>query len=133
MGLISLPVLNRLGYVNTWNVLYSNKFTDLYFFYYYLILRVFFSMFFIDFFLSFNFKSNKIYLVSKKFNLLQCNFYSGMVYLLKFQNWVVCYCNFFILQKIKTNKKKKFKKFVPNSFIFLNYYETFNLNYKFII
>lgn len=130
MGLNSLPVLNRLGYVNSWNTLYSNKFVDLYFLHYYLILKIFFSIFFIDFFFGFTFKSNKIYLVNKKLLSLQCMFYSGGVYLLKFQDWIVCVCNFFILHSIE---KKKNTKFFFNSFLFLNYYKTIVVNYKFLL
>lgn len=129
MGLISLPVLNRLGYVNSWNTLYGNKFVDIYFLHYYLILKIFFSIFFIDFFFCFKFKSNKIYLINKKLHSLQCIFYSGNIYLLKFQNWIICICNFFILY---SSDKKKNTKFFNNSLLFLNYYKTVTMNYKFL-
>ena len=129
MGLTSLPVLNRLGYVNSWNILYGNKFRDLYFFHYYLILKFFFSIFFIDFFFGFNFKSNKICLINKKLSFLHCMFYSGGVYLLKFQGWIVCICNFFILHSIE--EKKKNTKFLGTSFLFVNYYKAVSLSYKF--
>lgn len=129
MGLISLPVLNRLGYVNMWNIMISGKFIYLFYYYYYLILKIFFSLFFIDFFFGFYFKLNKIFLINKKLSFLKCVFYLGEIYLLKFQNWIICYCNFFILRKFDI--KKFFFKYINNFLLFFNYYKIINLNYKF--
>jgi len=128
MGLISLPVLNKISNSNYWNNIWDSSTLFKKYFYLSIFLNKYFNLIFTDYSLNI---LNKIILKSKlkkgyfletyiKKKILR-NFFLGKILILKYQNWYLIIIKLFsinILQKkdisnyIKNKKKKNFFKFL---------------------
>ena len=104
MGLVNLPVLNRTGSSICWNVNLISKYLENNFFIFFFILKKFFNIFFLDF--LFFFKKSKEKLNFQ--NFVKNNILTGKLFLLKINNWYVCYLNYFYLFEKTFKKPKKF-------------------------
>ncbi len=127
MGLVSLPILNRLGFSNNWNINISTKFLENNFFFFFYLLNQFFSYFFIDFFFSLFRKTYK----KKNFFLFffRNNVIIGQIYLLKFSKWFICYINFF---NLKNNSIKIYlDRYLKVKNIFFSWKNKINIKYKY--
>lgn len=126
MGLVNLPVLNRLGFSNSWNVNIVSKKLELTFFFFFYLIKMFFSLFFFDCFF-YLFKKKIKY---KNFFLFyfKNNIVIGQIYLLKIEKWSVLFINYFLL----VNKNIKFFFKSPKSIhkIFFIWKKKLCLNYK---
>ncbi len=135
MGLVSLPVLNKVSNSNYWNNIWDSSNLFKKYLYLTLFLNKFFNILFIDYTLSMinkiisknKLKKGYIYYNYLKKKLLK-NFFLGKIWILKYQNW------FLIIIKIFSNKllKKKNLNLKKNSKKIINYYKyiNFNLNNK---
>jgi len=124
MGLISLPVLNKINNSNYWNNIWDSSTLFKRYFYLTIFLNKYFQLIFTDYTLNI---LNKLILKSKlkkgyflnnyiKKKLIR-NFFLGKILILKYQNWYLIIIKLFssnILQKKELNnyfKNKKKKKF----------------------
>ena len=144
MGLISLPVLNKINNSNYWNNIWDSSILFKRYFYLTIFLNKYFQLIFTDYTLNI---LNKLILKSKlkkgyflnnyiKKKLIR-NFFLGKILILKYQNWYLIIIKLFssnILKKKKLNnyfknkKKKNFFKFLFKN-INKNNYNNY-LNYK---
>lgn len=144
MGLISLPVLNKINNSNYWNNIWDSSILFKRYFYLTIFLNKYFQLIFTDYTLNI---LNKLILKSKlkkgyflnnyiKKKLIR-NFFLGKILILKYQNWYLIIIKLFssnILQKkelnnyFKNKKKKNFFKFLFKN-INKNNYNNY-LNYK---
>ena len=144
MGLISLPVLNKINNSNYWNNIWDSSTLFKRYFYLTIFLNKYFQLIFTDYTLNI---LNKLILKSKlkkgyflnnyiKKKLIR-NFFLGKILILKYQNWYLIIIKLFssnILQKkelnnyFKNKKKKNFFKFLFKN-INKNNYNNY-LNYK---
>ena len=130
MGLVSLPVLNKVSTSNYWNNIWDSSSLFKKYFYLTLFLNKFFNILFIDYTLSIINKlitKNKIkkgylyynYLKKKIFK----NFFLGKIWVLKYQNWFLIIIKIFSIKTFKQkniNFKKKKKK-IKNYYKYLNF------------
>ena len=120
MGLISLPVLNKVSSSNYWNNIWDSSNLFKKYFYLSLFLNKYFNLIFTDYTLSI---VNSIILKSKlkkgyflnnylKKKILR-NFFLGKIWILKYQTWYLIIVKLFstkILKKKEINNKRKNKK-----------------------
>lgn len=124
MGLVNLPILNRTGFSNNWNVSYLNKFYETNITFFFLLIKSFFLLVFKDCFFFILKKTKK----KKDALFFKNNICSGQIFLLFFSKWLICYFSFFKLK----NKFKSFffiKNFKTNK-LFFRWKKSLNLNYK---
>lgn len=131
MGLISLPVLNKVSSSNYWNNIWDSS--DLFKKYLYLsiFLNKFFNLLFIDYTLTIinkllaknKIKKGYLYYNYLKKKILK-NFYLGKIWILKYQGWFIIIIRVF---SIKSSKKKKLSFQKKNKKI-KSYYKYLNFN-----
>ena len=120
MGLVNLPILNRLGFSNNWNVSSFSKFLDINFFFFFYLLKNFFTLYFKYFFFTIKKKKNIFFFKN--------NITVGQIYLLKINKWIVCFLNFFFLQNpFLYTYNEKIKK---TNYIYFNWKKKINMNYN---
>lgn len=108
MGLVSLPILNKVQDYSYWNNLWDS--TDIYKRYFYLVLFInkYFNLLFLDYTLNFinffikNLKNLKgyDYNLNLKKKIIQ-KFFIGKLWILKYQNWFLVIFNLFSVQTLK--------------------------------
>ena len=144
MGLISLPVLNKVSYSNYWSNLWDSNLLYKKYFFLSIFLNKYFNLLFIDYTLTFLLniiKKNKlkkgyyIYSVLKK--KIFKNFFLGKVWVLKYQNTYLIIVNLFNTNIINSNYKnnslstKKLKNFFGYTYNQIKVNKTNYLNYKY--
>lgn len=131
MGLISLPVLNKISNSNYWSNIWESSNLFKKYFYLSIFLNKYFNLLFIDYTLSIinqiivknKFKKGYFINLNFKKKLLK-NFFLGKVWILKYQTWYIITIRLFntkVLKKKELDLKKKTKKWK-------NYYYSVNKN-----
>ena len=143
MGLISLPVLNKVSSSNYWNNIWDSSNLFKKYFFLSIFLNKYFSLIFTDYSLSIiskiisKVKIKKGYFLNNHFKKkILRNFFLGKIWILKYQTWYLIIVKLFstkILKKKELDYKKKNKKW-KNTYKFvyqnLNKNKTNFLNYK---
>lgn len=135
MGLISLPVLNKVSNSNYWNNIWDSSNLFKRYLYLSIFLNKFFNLLFIDYTLTIinklltknKIKKGYLYYNYLKKKILK-NFYLGKVWILKYQSWFIIIIRVFSTKTIKSKKlsfQKKNKK-IKSYYSYLN----FNINNK---
>jgi len=143
MGLISLPVLNKISNSNYWNSIWDSQNLFKKYFYLSLFLNKYFNLLFLDYSLNI---INKIvmktkfkrgyYLNSNLKKKILKNFFLGKVWILKYQKWYLIIIKLFntnILKKKRVNsfsRNKKWKSLYTFIYKGLNKNKVNFLNYK---
>lgn len=143
MGLISLPVLNKVSNSNYWNNIWDSSNLFKKYFYLSLFLNKYFNLLFLDYSLNIinsiisKNKLKKGYFLNKFFkNKILKNFFLGKIWILKYQTWYLIIIKLFstkILKKKEINVKTKVKKWKNyNKYVYnnLNNKNVNFMNYK---
>jgi len=143
MGLISLPVLNKVSYSNYWSNLWDSDLLYKKYFFLSIFLNKYFNLLFVDYTLTFllnvikknNLKKGYyIYSVLKK--KIFKNFFLGKVWVLKYQKSYLIIINLFNSNVIQHNQRfnsissKKLKNFFGYSYNQIKVNKVNYLNYK---
>lgn len=150
MGLISLPLSNRVGVYQYWDSIWDNKFLYRRFFFYNIFINFFFSNIFNNLIFNIFLKNLKkkqykkgIFISSYPFKNSICQNYLGKIWYYIFQNWVVLNLNIYTSgnYSITNIKKKNFSLNFFNAVSSLSYDKKIkkikwdsvykNLNYKY--
>lgn len=135
MGLVSLPVLNKVSNSNYWNNLWDSSLLFKKYFYLSLFINKFFNLIFLDYSLKIINKIvlkkqlNKGYYIDNSLNKkLIKNFIIGKIWILKYQKWYIINLRLFTLKSIN-KKQKNYKLKYKENFFFYKYLKE-NVNYK---
>ena len=144
MGLISLPILNKVSYSNYWSNLWDSNLLYKKYFFLSIFLNKYFNLLFIDYTLTFllnimkksNLKKGYYIYSTMKKKFLK-NFFLGKVWVLKYQNTFVIVINLFNMNLISSsfkksyNSSKKLKNFFSYSYTQIKCNKVHYLNYKY--
>jgi hypothetical protein len=140
MGLVSLPVLNKIGNSNYWNNIWDSSNLFKKYFYLSLFLNKYFNLLFTDYSLNIinaiilNHKLKKGYHLDKFIkNKILKSFFLGKIWILKYQGWYLIIIKLFSTKILKKKdfsikyKNKKWKNYYK--YIYNNTFKNKNLNF----
>nr|QLI42447.1 ribosomal protein S3 [Pseudocohnilembus persalinus] len=143
MGLISLPVLNKVSHTNYWSNLWDSNLLFKKYFFLSIFLNKYFNLLFVDYTLTFLLnliKKNNLkkgyYIYSTLKKKLFKNYFLGKVWVLKYQNSYLVVVNIFntnltsVSNKSQSNILKKWKNYFNYSYNQIKLNKVNYLNYK---
>lgn len=144
MGLISLPVLNKVSHTNYWSNLWDSNLLFKKYFFLSIFLNKYFNLLFVDYTLTFLLnliKNNKLkkgyYIYSTLKKKLFKNYFLGKIWILKYQDNYLVVINIFNTNLIQINNRnfyntsKKWKNYFNYSYNQIKLNKVNYLNYKY--